>query len=532
MLGTILPRAAALFPDNLAVRIGGVARTYRELEESATCIASALAEYVQPGDRVACFLHNGPEIVEIMHSCFRIGASVVFISPFFKAKEASAILGECKPRVVFTEPQLYETVIAPIAAQFSFIDLYCLRAPLPAAPAGTCSLAELKNAAPSRGDEPPPLREAREACVFYTSGSTGATKGIAHGHRELMVAVTDAMRHFALSPADRMLFCEPLCGNSFPLALAVLPAAFAGAQLTLLPTESAYEHSSHEVSIERMIRAIVDEGITHLITGPFTLKALVQRLECECAGQSSTTLRLRCCIIGGDVIPDDTYRRFRELCGFPVCELYGLTEVLSCALTPIDGSAEKGKYWPYGDTKFRIIDENWIPLPTGAEGEIAAQSDVVMLGYVNDPETTAAVLRDDWLRTGDLGYLDADGCLRFVGRRKHIICYDGDNIGPQEVESALLDHPHVIEACVVGIPSKTDGEMPAAYVVISAEGKSIGCEEIAAFLANRLASYKIPVALHVMDALPRNVNRKIDRRQLIMRAAEDFAGVIAADMES
>ncbi|HWO19035.1 MAG TPA: class I adenylate-forming enzyme family protein [Kofleriaceae bacterium] len=529
MLGTILQRAAARFPDNLAISVGDVKRTYLELEDSVARIASALQAYVQPGDRVACFLHNGPEIIEVIHACLRIGVSVVFISPLFKANEASTILAECKPRVVFTEHEIYETVIKPTAPQLPFIELYCLRVPMPAAPAGTCSLVELKSSATGRRDAPIAVPEDQEACVFYSSGSTGAIKGIAHGHRKLMAAVTDAMHHFALSSDDRMLFCEPLCGNSFPLALAVLPAAFAGAQLTWLPTDTSSVGTSYEATIERAIHTLVDERITYLATGPFTLKALVKRLERD--RQRAAGLDLRCCIIGGDVIPDDTYRRFRELFGFPVCELYGLTEALSCAITPVDGSAQKGEYRPFGDTEFRIIDENWLPLPTGREGEIAVHSALVMLGYVNDPETTTAVLRGGWLRTGDLGFMDQDGGLRFVGRLKHIICYDGDNIGPQEVESALLDHPRVMEACVVGIPSRVNGEVPAAYVVVSGDDKPIEYNEIAMFLADRLASYKIPVAVRFVDALPRNVNRKIDRKLLITRATEDFAGVIAAETE-
>jgi long-chain acyl-CoA synthetase len=529
MLGTILPRAAALFPDDVAISIGGVERTYRELEANAARIAAGLQVYVQPGDRVACFLQNGPEPIEIIHACFRIGASVVFISPMFRVKEVSTILAECKPRVVFTEQALYQTVLEPILPELPFIELYCLRAPRPAAPAGTCSLVDLERSAPSRRDVPLVLPEAQEACIFYTSGSTGAIKGIAHGHRELMIAVTDAMHHFGLSSADRMLFCEPLCGNSFPLALAVLPAAFAGAGLTLLPPATSYVGAAYETTIAHAIHAMVHGGITHLITGPFTLRVLVKRLAD--AQQSAATLGLRCCIISGDVIPDDTYRRFSDLFEFPICELYGLTEALSCALTGMDGVAQKGRYMPFGDARLRIVDESWTPLPSGCEGEIAVHSASVMLGYVNDAETTAAVLRDGWLRTGDLGSIDEDGSLRFVGRRKHIICYDGDNIGPQEVESALLDHPRVIEACVVGIPSRVDGEMPAAYVVVSSEGKAIEYGEIATFLAGRIAAYKIPVAMCFMDALPRNVNRKVDRKLLISRAAEDFAGAIAAETE-
>ncbi len=154
-----------------------------------------------------------------------------------------------------------------------------------------------------------------------------------------------------------------------------------------------------------------------------------------------------------------------------------------------------------------------------------------MLGYVNDPETTAAVLQDGWLKTGDLGYIDRDGSLRFVGRRKHVICHDGDNIGPQEVESVLLEHPRVMEACVVGIPSRRNGEVPAAYVVASSADPPITYNEIVAFLVERLAPYKVPVAICFVGVLPRNVNRKIDRKLLISRAREDFADAIAAETE-
>ncbi len=121
MLGTILSRAAADFPDNLAFFDGDTRQTYRELENSVARVAAALQAYVQPGNRVACFLHNGPEIIEIMHACFRIGVSVVFISPLFKTTEARKILTECKPRVMFTEHEMYRNVIKPIISELPFI---------------------------------------------------------------------------------------------------------------------------------------------------------------------------------------------------------------------------------------------------------------------------------------------------------------------------------------------------------------------------------------------------------------------------
>lgn len=529
MLETILQRAAERFPDNIAIAFGGVELTYREIEEGAARVASALEGRVRPGDRVACFLHNGPELIEIMHACFRLGASVVFISPLFKAKEASTILRLCTPRALFTEHDIYESVIAPVAPTLPPIDLCCLRAPRTSPPVGTCSLADLKRSATMRRHAPVTLPEAREACVFFTSGSTGNSKGVSHGSRELMITTSDAVRHFELSSEDRILFCEPISGNTFPLTLAVLPAALAGARLTLLPSDASY--TSYEPTFERAVSALVHEQITCLAAGPFTLKALIDRVEL--AGHDPRKLRLRHCVISGDVVPDAVYRRFRDLFGFAVCELFGTTELMSCAMTPVDGSAEKGKFVPYGDVRFRIIDDDWAPLLPGQVGELAFHSEVAMLGYLGEPGAMAAASRDGWQRTGDLGSIDEDGHLRFVGRRKHIICYDGDKIGPQEVESALLEHPRVVEACVVGIPSQVDGEVPAAYVVIRGGGPGpIGYEELAAFLADRIASYKIPVAMHFMDALPRNVNRKIDRRSLIARATEVFADTIAAEQAS
>jgi long-chain acyl-CoA synthetase len=389
---------------------------------------------------------------------------------------------------------------------------------------------DFKHSATCRNDAPISTNlEDHEAGVFYTSGSTGSIKGISHGHSKLMADVTEKVRRFALCGDDRILLCEPLCGNPLPLVFAVLPAALSGAQLTWLPTDSSSIGTTHEATIERAIRALVQDRITYLVTSPFTLRALVKRLES--AEQISSQLTLRCCIIGGDVIPDDTYNRFRAIFGFSVCEMYGLTEALSCAIASGDEAAPKGKYMPFGDMQFRIIDESWMALPVGSVGEIAVHSALVMRGYVNDPETTALVLQDGWLKTGDLGYLDRDGSLRFVGRRKHVICYDGENIGPQEVESALLDHPRILEACVVGIPSQRNGEVPAAYVVTSSVDPPIAYEEIAAFLIERLASHKIPVAIRFMDVLPRNVNRKIDRKLLIARAREDFADAIAVESE-
>jgi long-chain acyl-CoA synthetase len=527
-LGTLSHNTSLSFLDDVAVSIGGETHTYCEIDRAAAQIAAGLLEHdVRANERIACFLENGHEVFEIVYGCFRISASVVFISPYFKVMEVLKILLDCRPRVLFTDGKLYESVVKELVPSLPFIDLYCLTNSAIDLPGKACSILDLKRAATTKSlTSLSCLHDANEGCVFYTSGSTGVAKGVAHGVDQLMNEIADHMGHFAFHRYDRVLFSEPLCGNAFPLTQAVLPAVSVGARIVLLPPHSSDAGGFTSTTIESTVQVLIDEQITCLVAGPFFLRSLLKHIE---RSQNSSKLHLRYCITSGDVVPQDTYDRFLSLCGFSICELYGSSEALGMALTPRDTRMGKGKYLPYGGTNFRILDESFNALPRGELGEIAVKSRTLMLGYVNDPVLTSEMFKDGWLRTGDMGYVDEDDYLRFTGRLKHIICYDGDNISPQEVESALLSHPRVVEACVVGIPSKTYGEKPVAYVVVTADGDQVNYNNLVDFLESKIAKYKIPAAVMGLPALPRTATRKMDRSFLSARALSDFRNEIAAE---
>jgi len=224
----------------------------------------------------------------------------------------------------------------------------------------------------------------------------------------------------------------------------------------------------------------------------------------------------RCCLAGGDVVPVDLHTRFRNLTGFDITELCGMTEALSYVTNPPFGTKRLGSIGkPSAQTKMRLVDDHDHDVPVGKEGEILVQTPAQMIYYWNDPQATAATVRDGWLHTGDLGRMDEDGYYWFVGRKKEIIIRGGSNISPLEIEEILDEHPAVHLSCVVGKPDAHLGETVAAYVALRPDVEPRPtAEELRQFVAERLAAYKVPETITIMAELPLNSTGKVDRKKL------------------
>jgi O-succinylbenzoic acid--CoA ligase len=290
--------------------------------------------------------------------------------------------------------------------------------------------------------------------------------------------------------------------------LAVLPLFHVGGLSILLRAAiygiSVVVHRSFEPAAAN--RAIDADGVTIVSV----VGAMLQRMLEERAARPYPAA-LRCVLLGGGPAP----RPLLEACadrGVPVVQTYGLTEAASqvATLAPADALRKLGAAGrPLFATELRI-ERAGSPAPAGQVGEILVRGPTVMRGYINRPDETAEALRDGWLHTGDLGYLDGEGYLYVLSRRHDLIISGGENIYPTEVESVLLMHPAVEEAAVVGLPEQRWGQVPAAAVKLRG-GMSLSEAELIDFCRERLASYKVPKLIRFADTLPRNATGKLLR---------------------
>lgn len=343
------------------------------------------------------------------------------------------------------------------------------------------SFAEWRVLAPGDG-EPVPGHDdpARDAAILFTSGTTGRPKGavLARGNQLASARASGAV--LPLAPGDAWLASLPFFHVG---GLGIVHRCLLSGATVVLP--SAF-------GAEALARAIEDHAVTHVSAVDATLRRIL-----EARGGRPLPDRVRAVVVGGGPVSP----ALLEACPQAMAS-YGLTE--SCAMATLVRPGAS-------DAQRRTAGQALpgVDLRIAADGVIELRGPMVMRGYLDDPEATAASLRGGWLRTGDLGELDGDGCLRVLSRRDDLIISGGENVYPAEIEHALREHPAVADAVVVGVPDDRWGEVPLAFVELRAPGEP----DLRAFLAPRLARYKIP-RIALIDAIPRLANGKPDRASL------------------
>jgi fatty-acyl-CoA synthase len=494
----LLRRAAERQPAKTAIIWEDGQLTYRELLRRVDRLSHALAALrTGRGDRVALLFHNGPHFIESWWAAVQLGAIAVPLSTRALPAELRATINNAGAAAVLAEAE-FLPALADLRAELPSVRAVIGRAEQP--PAGMFSYEELiagQTLAPPRVE----IGLGDPCAIYYTAGTTGASKGAVRSH--LSVAWGLGMLAARIRHDEVYLGRAPMyhTGGSLTGPFAALAA---GATLV----------SMRSFDARALLEAVQRHRVTRLYLHP-TLVANAIFNELERGAYDVGSVRFLQWTAGP--LPEAVRARILErFPGLPLETTYGMTEVSNIASYEYPGSgpikpASCVGLGPPG-THVRIEDESGRPSTPGQAGEIVVRSPTAMSGYWRDPATTAQVLVDGWLHTGDLGQLDEDGFLYLAGRQKDAIVTGGETVHASEVESVLAGLPGVAEAAVIGLPDPTWGEAITAVVVGGA-----GEAEILAACRRALPGYKVPKRIIFAQSIPRNGIGKVLKRELVAR---------------
>jgi long-chain acyl-CoA synthetase len=478
---------AARDADRPALRMDDAVLTYGQFRDAALQAAASLrSRGVEPGDRVGLVLPNVPSFPVVFYGALLAGAAVVPMNPLLKAREVEYYLRDSGARVVVALGPSAEPVVE--AAGTVGIEALTVGAVRPEELLGDAAL-----------DDPVDRADDDIAVILYTSGTTGQPKGAELTHANLAGnARTTAETLLESTPDDVIMGCLPLF-HVFGLTCGLDAAVLRGSLLTLIPRFDG----GKALSVIERDRVTIFEGV------PTMFAAMLHSPGAWRTDVSS----LRLCVSGGSAMPVEIMRSFEETFGCIVLEGYGLSETSPVASFNHPHAERKpGSIGtPVAGVEMRLVDDDGKDVPGGEVGEIAIRGENVMKGYWQRPEETATAIPDGWFRTGDLARQDEDGYFFIVDRKKEMIIRGGYNVYPREIEEALYEHPAVAEAACIGISHPDLGEEVAAAVALT-PGAGADADELKAFVKERVAAYKYPRHLWLVDALPKGPTGKILRR--------------------
>jgi long-chain acyl-CoA synthetase len=496
-LTSILGRTAAAHPDRQAIRMDDLALSYGQLRDAAGRTAALLASLgVRPGNRVGLMLPNVPAFPVAFYGAVAAGAVVVPMNPLLKSREVAYYLGDSGARVIFAWHAAAGEAAkgaADAGAQVVTVDDPALSRPL----AGLSPVGTWADAA-----------DQDDAVILYTSGTTGRPKGAQLTHAGLVRNATLTAQTLLHSSADDvMMGCLPLF-HVFGLTCGLNGTVTGGGTLTLLPRFDPGKALQ-----------IIDRDKVTIFEGVPTMYSAMLHYQADPRPDTSS---LRLCISGGAAMPVEVLRNFEQQFGCVILEGYGLSETSPVAsFNHPDKVRKPGSVGtPVEGVEMRLVGAGGADVPAGEVGEIAIRGHNVMKGYWGKPEATAEAIPDGWFRTGDMGRRDEDGYYYIVDRKKEMIIRGGFNVYPREIEEVLHEHPAVAEVAVVGIPHPELGEDVGAAVALK-PGASATPDELRAFAKERVAAYKYPRHVWLVDALPKGPTGKILRREV--RPPEDLA---------
>ncbi|MBZ8649664.1 medium-chain fatty-acid--CoA ligase [Escherichia coli] len=511
-------QTARAMPDKIAVVDNhGASYTYSALDHAASCLANwMLAKGIESGDRIAFQLPGWCEFTVIYLACLKIGAVSVPLLPSWREAELVWVLNKCQAKMFFAPtlfkqtrpvdlilplqnqlPQLQQIVgvdkLAPATSSLSLSQIIADNTPL-------------TTAITTHGDE--------LAAVLFTSGTEGLPKGVMLTHNNILASERAYCARLNLTWQDVFMMPAPL-GHATGFLHGVTAPFLIGARSVLL-----------DIFTPDACLALLEQQRCTCMLGatPFVYD-LLNLLEKQPADLSA----LRFFLCGGTTIPKKVARECQQR-GIKLLSVYGSTESSPHAVVNLDDPLSRFMHtdgYAAAGVEIKVVDDARKTLPPGCEGEEASRGPNVFMGYFDEPELTARALDEEgWYYSGDLCRMDEAGYIKITGRKKDIIVRGGENISSREVEDILLQHPKIHDACVVAMPDERLGERSCAYVVLKAPHHSLSLEEVVAFFSRkRVAKYKYPEHIMVIEKLPRTASGKIQkfllRKDIMRRLTQD-----------
>ncbi|WP_113403001.1 medium-chain fatty-acid--CoA ligase [Escherichia coli] len=511
-------QTARAMPDKIAVVDNhGASYTYSALDHAASCLANwMLAKGIESGDRIAFQLPGWCEFTVIYLACLKIGAVSVPLLPSWREAELVWVLNKCQAKMFFAPTLFKQTrpvdLILPLQNQLPQLQQIVGVDKL--APAtSSLSLSQiiadntsLTTAITTHGDE--------LAAVLFTSGTEGLPKGVMLTHNNILASEQAYCARLNLTWQDVFMMPAPL-GHATGFLHGVTAPFLIGARSVLL-----------DIFTPDACLALLEQQRCTCMLGatPFVYD-LLNVLEKQPADLSA----LRFFLCGGTTIPKKVARECQQR-GIKLLSVYGSTESSPHAVVNLDDPLSRFMHtdgYAAAGVEIKVVDDARKTLPPGCEGEEASRGPNVFMGYFDEPELTARALDEEgWYYSGDLCRMDEAGYIKITGRKKDIIVRGGENISSREVEDILLQHPKIHDACVVAMSDERLGERSCAYVVLKAPHHSLSLEEVVAFFSRkRVAKYKYPEHIVVIEKLPRTTSGKIQkfllRKDIMRRLTQD-----------
>ena len=495
-------RHAAGDPQAPAVIDGATGETLTRGElaaRSAALAAGLRARGLGQGDLVALAMPNLAWWPVIALGVWRAGAAVESLSPLWTAQESARVIATAPPGAAFAFGPMAPALRAALGEAAPLADLFVIGA----ATDGTIPIDALLAAEPADPYEEPDLAPDQLAVVPFSSGTGGLPKGIRLTHGNLAAAGAQAntcLGAGAPVDGDAVVLAGAPFFHSVGLALMLCGPLLAGATIVTVPRPE----------LGAMLELAAAHRVTHMSAPPPVFEALADDPRVDEHDLSS----MQVIVTGGAHLASGCEARISERIGCMARQGYGMTEATCTISAPLQRPSTPGTVgWPAPGTELRVVDPvTGADVEPGAAGELLVRGPQVMQGYHELPEATAAIIGPDgWLRTGDLVAIRDDGQLEIRDRLKELIKVKGASVAPAEIELVLREHPAVRDACVVGVADAARGEAPIGYVALDVPAEP---EELLAFVAGRLAGYKCPREIVVVDELPRLPTGKLLRRAL------------------
>ncbi|MFB8273249.1 long-chain fatty acid--CoA ligase [Streptomyces sp. NPDC055955] len=511
-LSMLLEDSASKYPDREAVVLGTTRLTYRQVNAAANQVANLLVERgIGPGDRVALSCPNLPHFPVVYYGIIKTGAAVVPLNVLLKSREIAYHLDDADVKAYFCFEGTPELPMGSEGFagfhQVDTVEHFFVITGDPAAPSPIDGVETLGSALVGHGTtyDSATTEPTDTAVILYTSGTTGRAKGAELSHANTVMNALACNRLFRTTPAsDSHLLCLPLF-HTFGATVQMHAGFSMAATLYLVPRFDARE------VVDLMDR----EPITFFAGVPTMWWGLLNALSDDIDVERIAS-NLRIGISGGAALPMEMAHQIKQRLGVTVLEGYGLSETSPVAtfsdpdLDPRPGSIGV----PIWGVELKLIDADWTEVTeSGQVGEIAVKGHNVMKGYYGRPAATAEVMREGWLRTGDLARRDEDGFYYIVDRSKDLIIRGGFNVYPREIEEVLMTHPEVSLAAVIGVPHDSHGEEIKAFVILQ-PASSLTTDELVAWAKGEMASYKYPRIVEFVPSLPMTATGKILKRDL------------------